>query len=51
MSPVRRSDLQQKQDRSIALAEQLEALQSFDLIALRDEWYKQRRQSVPLNRL
>ena len=40
MSPVRGSDLQQKQDRSVAIAEQLEALQSLDLIALRDEWRK-----------
>ena len=40
MLPVRRSDLQQKQDLSVAIAEQLEALQSLDLIALRDEWRK-----------
>lgn len=40
VTPVRRYDFQQKQDRSVALAEQLEALQSFDLIALRDEWRK-----------
>ena len=47
MSPVRRSDLQQKQDRSVALAEQLEALQSFDLIALRDEWRKLKEAEPP----
>ena len=39
-NPARASALQQKRDQSAAIAEQLEALQSLDLIELREEWRK-----------
>ena len=39
-NPARSSALQQKRDQSAAIAEQLEALQSLDLIELREEWRK-----------
>ena len=39
-APVRYSGLSGKHNQSSEIAEQLEALQSMDLIALRDEWRK-----------
>ena len=37
-APARYSDLRQKHNQPPQIAEQIEALQSIDLIALRDEW-------------
>jgi Protein of unknown function (DUF2924) len=39
-APARYSGLVRKNDQSLQIAEQLKALQSMDLIALRDEWRK-----------
>jgi hypothetical protein len=45
--PARSSALQRERDQTAAIEEQLEALQSMDLIALRGEWRKLKGQEPP----